>query len=66
MLCSIASHYVSIILIPNCNSFSLFSTAFESAALAEKLLNDLLKSTEAFNKLKKMNDQLKSQVGSET
>ena len=66
MLCSIASHYVSIILIRNCNSFSLFSTAFESAALAEKLLNDLLKSTEAFNKLKKMNDQLKSQVGSET
>lgn len=66
MLCSIASHYVSIILILNCNSFSLFSTAFESAALAEKLLNDLLKSTEAFNKLKKMNDQLKSQVGSET
>jgi centrosomal protein CEP135 len=30
--------------------------SFESAALAEKLLNDLLKSTEAFNKLKKMND----------
>jgi centrosomal protein CEP135 len=28
----------------------------ESAALAEKLLNDLLKSTEAFNKLKKIND----------
>jgi len=42
------------------------SIAFESTALTEKLLNDYLKATEAFNKLKKMNDQLKSQVGSET
>jgi hypothetical protein len=30
------------------------------ASLAKELLADLLKSTEAFNKLKKMNDQLKS------
>ena len=28
-------------------------------ALAEKLLNDMLKATEAFNKLKKQNDALK-------
>ena len=41
-------------------------TAFESSALAEKLLNDYLKATEAFNKLKKMNDQLKNQVGTES
>ena len=38
--------------------------AFESAALAEKLLNDYLKATEAFNKVKSMNDQLKVQAGS--
>ena len=37
----------------------------DSAALAEKLLNDMLKATEAFNKLKKINDDLKKQVGSE-
>ena len=36
-----------------------FSLAFDSAALAEKLLNDYLKATEAFNKLKKINDELK-------
>jgi hypothetical protein len=34
--------------------------------LAEKLLNDMLKATEAFNKLKKLNDELKNQVGSDT
>ena len=33
--------------------------AIESAALAEKLLNDLLKTTEGFQRLKKMNDELK-------
>jgi regulator of replication initiation timing len=38
----------------------------ESAALAEKLLNDMLKATEAFNKLKKINEELKSQVGGNT
>jgi len=32
----------------------------ESAALAEKLLNDLLKTTEGFQRLKKMNEELKS------
>jgi len=32
----------------------------DSAALAEKLLNDMLKATEAFNKLKKINDDLKN------
>ena len=31
----------------------------ESAALAEKLLNDLLKTTEGFQRLKKMNEELK-------
>lgn len=40
-------------------------TAYDSAALAERLLNDMLKATEAFNKMKKMNDELKAQVGSE-
>jgi hypothetical protein len=34
--------------------------AMDSAALAEKLLNDMLKATEAFNKLKKINDDLKN------
>jgi len=34
--------------------------AFESAALAEKLLNDMLKATEAFNKVKKLSDGLKA------
>jgi len=38
----------------------------DSAALAERLLNDMLKATEAFNKLKKINDDLKNRVGSET
>jgi len=56
MRCSTVSHYVSFYFF----SFNFVYIAFESAALAEKLLNDLLKSTEAFNKLKKMNDQLKS------
>ena len=32
----------------------------ESSLLVEKLLNDYLKATEAFNKLKKMNDGLKT------
>jgi len=32
----------------------------ESAALAEKLLNDLLKTTEGFQRLKKMNDEMKT------
>jgi len=39
--------------------------AYDSAALTERLLNDMLKATEAFNKMKKMNDELKAQVGSE-
>jgi len=34
--------------------------------LAEKLLNDMLKATEAFNKLKKINDELKAKVGTES
>lgn len=33
--------------------------AIDSAALAEKLLNDLLKTTEGFQKLKKMHEELK-------
>ena len=37
----------------------VLNIAFESAALVERLLNDYLKATEAFNKLKKMNDDLK-------
>ena len=37
----------------------------ESAALAERLLNDMLKATEAFNKLKKINDELKSRAGAQ-
>lgn len=39
--------------------------AFESAALAERLLNDYLKATEAYNKLNQMYQGLKKQVGSE-
>jgi len=39
--------------------------ALESAALAEKLLNDLLKTTEGFQKLKKINESLQSQVSSD-
>lgn len=34
----------------------------DSAALAEKLLNDLLKTTEGFQRLKKMHEELKSQT----
>ena len=34
--------------------------------MAEKLLNDLLKTTEGFQKLKKMNEELKSQVNNDT
>ena len=34
--------------------------AIESAALAEKLLGDLLKTTEGFQRLKKMNDDLRA------
>ena len=37
----------------------------ESAALAEKLLNDLLKTTEGFQKLKKINESLQSQVSND-
>ena len=37
----------------------------ESAALAERLLNDMLKATEAFNKLKKINEDLKSRAGAQ-
>lgn len=40
--------------------------AFESAALAEKLLNDLLKTTEGFQRLKKMNEELKSKTNGES
>ena len=43
----------------NKDDFLLNSIALESAALAEKLLNDLLKTTEGFQKLKKINDELK-------
>jgi hypothetical protein len=45
---------------------NLIYKAIESSALVERLLNDYLKATEAFNKLKKMNDELKQQVGSES
>jgi hypothetical protein len=38
----------------------LFEIGIESFSLADKLLNDMLKATEAFNKLKKINDELKS------
>jgi len=44
----------------------LLFKAFDSAALAERLLNDMLKATEAFNKLKKLNEDLKKQVGKES
>jgi hypothetical protein len=44
----------------------LIRIAIESAALAEKLLNDLLKTTEGFQKLKKINDELKLQVSNDT
>lgn len=37
----------------------------ESAALAEKLLNDLLKTTEGFQKLKKINESLQQQVSND-
>ena len=40
--------------------------ALESSALAEKLLNDLLKTTEGFQKLKKINECLQSQVSKDT
>lgn len=45
---------------------TLYPVAFESAALVDKLLNDLLKTTEGFQKLKKMNDELKLQVSNDT
>ena len=35
----------------------------DSAALAEKLLNDLLKTTEGFQRLKKMHEELKQSQG---
>lgn len=38
----------------------------ESAALAEKLLNDLLKTTEGFQRLKKMNEELKTNTNDES
>jgi hypothetical protein len=40
--------------------------ALESSALAEKLLNDLLKTTEGFQKLKKINEELRMQVSNDT
>jgi hypothetical protein len=43
-----------------------FVIAIESSALAEKLLNDLLKTTEGFQKLKKINEGLQSQVSNDT
>jgi len=39
-----------------------FCLAIDSAALAEKLLNDLLKTTEGFQRLKKMHEELKAQT----
>ena len=44
----------------------LLMTAIESAALAEKLLNDLLKTTEGFQRLKKLNEELKSSQSGES
>ena len=41
-------------------SMSDLTVAIESSALAEKLLNDLLKTTEGFQRLKKMHEELKS------
>lgn len=49
---NIANHYVS-------SLFKLTFIAIDSAALAEKLLNDLLKTTEGFQRLKKMHEELK-------
>ena len=46
--------------------FIILSVAIESAALVEKLLNDLLKTTEGFQRLKKMNEDLKGQVNTDT
>jgi len=40
--------------------------AIESTALVEKLFNDMLKATEAFQKVQKLNNELKNQVGSES
>ncbi len=58
MLSIIANHSVLF--------FLLISVAIESSALAEKLLNDLLKTTEGFQKLKKLNEELKSQSQSDS
>ena len=44
--------------------FSNVWVDIDSAALAEKLLNDLLKTTEGFQKLKKMHEELKQRQGS--
>ena len=43
----------------------IYLVALESAALAEKLLNDLLKTTEGFQKLKKINESLQMQVSND-
>ena len=40
--------------------FLIFVSAIESSALAEKLLNDLLKTTEGFQRLKKINSDLEA------
>jgi centrosomal protein CEP135 len=58
MLSTTANHSVIIKHNPN-------PLAIESAALAEKLLNDLLKTTEGFQKLKKINEELKQQCQSD-
>lgn len=53
MLCSTVNHCVSLK-----NKWAP-NVAIDSAALAEKLLNDLLKTTEGFQRLKKMHEELK-------
>jgi hypothetical protein len=44
-----------------CHLYNVFP-AIESTALGEKLLNDLLKTTEGFQRLKKMNEGMQKQV----
>ena len=43
----------------------IYFIAIESAALVERLLNDLIRVTEGFQKLKKQNDELRAGVFNE-
>jgi len=40
--------------------------SFESMALVDKLLTDMLKTTEAFRKIKKQKDEMESRLGKES